>query len=249
MRLTAPDYTTSEIPAFYRPKVESYLQRRFDFGPSFYFIYHYQKPGYVFVEGRVEKIIQYTPEEIRSSNGNFFLKYMHPDDLLKHERAMTRWQQFYFNLPLHERKYYSTSFDFRLQKKNGRYLRLLQQLVFIEYDQEGNPLYSLDKCTSINHWQKSNEMVLSVVGPQASKNLIYYPLKELKAASKEEKLFTRSELQILKMLSSGKNAKEAAELLNISFNTVSTHRRNMRRKAGVNSTTALVKIAREKGLL
>ncbi len=241
-----PDYAISEIPAFYKAKVGPYLQRRFDFGPSFYFVYHYQQPAYVFIESRVENILQYTPQEIRAGSGNFFLKHMHPDDLLQHEKAMAHWQQFYFNLSPEDRKYYSTSFDFRLRKKDGRYLRLLQQLVFIEYDTEGNPLYSLEKCTSINHWQKGNEMVLSVIGPQAGKNLIYYPSKELKAG--EKGIFTSSELHVLKLLSNGKNSKEAAELLNISFHTVNTHRRNMRRKTGVNSTAALVKIARDMGL-
>ena len=236
-----------DVPPRYSSWVMPYLCHRLDIGPSFYFIYHYQQGRYVYVEKQVQAILQYPASALMSNSADFFLSRMHPEDVPQHAQVMQRWHSFYFSLPLPDRHYYSTSFDYRLRKKNGIYVRLLQQLVRMEYDAQGNVLYSLEKCTNISHWQKNSDMVLSVIGPPSRKHLIYYPDRSLPDASRLR--FTRTETRIIKLLAQGFSSQEIAQQLTISLNTVNTHRRNMHRKAGVKSATLLVKIAKDQGLL
>lgn len=62
-----------------------------------------------------------------------------------------------------------------------------------------------------------------------------------------EKLSTR-EREILQLLAEGKNAREIAELLNLSPKTVESHRNNIMHKVGADSLPELTKIAIREGL-
>jgi DNA-binding CsgD family transcriptional regulator len=44
---------------------------------------------------------------------------------------------------------------------------------------------------------------------------------------------TKAEIQICQLIQSGSDSKEIAESMNISFDTVQTHRKNIRKKLGL----------------
>ena len=64
-----------------------------------------------------------------------------------------------------------------------------------------------------------------------------------------EDLFTAREKDIVRLLINGLNSRQIAEQLHISMETVRTHRKNILKKAGVNSTTELVGYAMTHGLV
>jgi DNA-binding CsgD family transcriptional regulator len=59
---------------------------------------------------------------------------------------------------------------------------------------------------------------------------------------------TRRELHMIKHFASGKNSREIATLIGLSFHTVNNHRKNILRKLGLKSIKALVNFAVENGL-
>ncbi|MBT1176887.1 helix-turn-helix transcriptional regulator [Bifidobacterium callimiconis] len=61
--------------------------------------------------------------------------------------------------------------------------------------------------------------------------------------------FSERELSVLRLIGAGMTAREIAERLYISVNTVRTHRTNLLNKLGVHSSTAAVARARELGVL
>jgi len=65
----------------------------------------------------------------------------------------------------------------------------------------------------------------------------------------EQVIFSKRELEILKLLADEFTTQEIADKLFISFHTVESHRRNMLTKAGTKTTTGLVRFAAEHGLL
>lgn len=69
-----------------------------------------------------------------------------------------------------------------------------------------------------------------------------------KTTDGREPLTTR-EQTILLELAQGKSNKEVAHILGISVRTVETHRNNIRRKLGINSTAGLTRYAMEHGVL
>lgn len=62
-------------------------------------------------------------------------------------------------------------------------------------------------------------------------------------------LFSKREIQVLELLAQGLSSKLIASKLNISFNTVETHRKNLLKKADENTTAGLIKFAFENKLI
>lgn len=60
---------------------------------------------------------------------------------------------------------------------------------------------------------------------------------------------TSREQTVLLELAQGKSNRDVAETLNISVHTVETHRKNIKRKLGINSTAGLTRYAMEHGVL
>lgn len=62
-------------------------------------------------------------------------------------------------------------------------------------------------------------------------------------------LITKRERHILQLVSLGKSSMEIAQELFISFETVKSHRKNMKRKLGACNGASLVRAAYENGIL
>jgi DNA-binding NarL/FixJ family response regulator len=69
------------------------------------------------------------------------------------------------------------------------------------------------------------------------------------SVSKVESPFSDREVEILRMIASGKTSEQIAERLHISHLTVKAHRRNMMRKLNVNNAAELISKALEMGFL
>jgi DNA-binding NarL/FixJ family response regulator len=61
--------------------------------------------------------------------------------------------------------------------------------------------------------------------------------------------FTEREIEIIRLIADCKTAKEIAEILHISKNTVDTHRKNILEKTGLHKTSELIVFARENGFI
>jgi DNA-binding NarL/FixJ family response regulator len=69
--------------------------------------------------------------------------------------------------------------------------------------------------------------------------------KKIAESQLKASLFSKREKEILLLLSNGKGSKAIAELLNISINTVDTHRKHILRKANCKTTVELVQAVRD----
>ena len=65
----------------------------------------------------------------------------------------------------------------------------------------------------------------------------------------EDTDLTPREIDILRLITKGYTSFQISELLNISVNTVTTHRKNLMIKSGTNNSASLIKYAYEKGLI
>ena len=109
-------------------------------------------------------------------------------------------------------------------------------LVYAYYDQSLLSLF--DAAINISD---SSEMISAVV----QKALDHTPLKH----SHAEDVLSDREIDILKLLTTGLANKEIADKLNISVNTVITHRKNISHKTGIKSVSGLTIYAVVKKLI
>lgn len=210
-------------------------------GRACHLVFNYSSMTFVYVDHKFKEITGYESDRLLIHGLYLLNNLMSPEDTACYLLSLKKIHQYLFDLPAARRKEYQMSFDFRIKHADGSFLRLLQQIIALEFDEKGNLMYSLDRYTDITHWEKEEEMVLSITGPDPSKNLIFYPNRKHDGSA--DGLFTKTEVKILRLLSEGFSSKEIADRASISFNTVNTHRRNMLRKAKVKNTTELIQYA------
>lgn len=219
----------------------------FSLGMHVIFILDLSKVEYVYISTSLMGMIGYSPDSLMNKDGFLFWSdRIHPDDREEHAGQLQKCWEFSLNLPLERRKSFKYNLEYRIRKSTGKYIRLLQQATILEVDKKGNPLHVFGICTNISHMGKLDHPTLAITNEENGKNYIY-DLKEKKMVS--TKLFTPKEKQILGLMARGLVTKEIADKLNIAFNTVKTHRRNMLLKARKSNSVELVHYALQNGFI
>ena len=188
-----------------------------------------------FISKEVETVMGYSQAEfdIESMNRN-----LHPDDQPWFLAFGHKMIEFFSQLLPEKLMKYKLRYDIRYRKKNGEYVRILYQGVIVELDEGNRLLRSLAVHTDITYLKQEGRPVLSFIGMEGEPSYIDVGTKNIFVESKDE-LSTR-EKQVLKLLIEGKASKEISAILNISKQTVDTHRKNMLRKNSLSNTSELV---------
>ncbi len=172
-------------------------------------------------------------------------KLVHPDDGEDIAMLVNKSWEFALQLPIEKRKTYKYNLEYRIRNSAGDYLRFLQQLIILELDKKGLPLYTFGMCTDISYMGSLDHPTLAILGPNDER----YNYDPVSNDIKENHIFTNRERELLKLLSKGWNSKEISKHLDISSQTVQKHRRNMLEKAGKSNTVELVVYALKCGVL
>lgn len=194
-------------------------------GHHYYMIFNVIQMELELISVDIKNVTGYSHDEI---NASFFLDLIHPDDkpyFLNYENMLT---EFFNQLPLEKRASYKCQHDYRIKTKTNNYIRLLHQIVPLEFD-ENNYYKSLVLHTDITHIKQSGIPSLSIIGFDDEPS--YYNIKIKDTIKKSFEIFTKREKDILKCIIEGKKSKIIAEELYISLHTVNTHRKTILKKA------------------
>ncbi len=118
------------------------------------------------------------------------------------------------------------SIEFYMKNSKRETLNLLQQTCVYDIDKNNKSIVLLSIFTDITSINSLHHETSSIHKSQLSQNGF--------------NLFTKRELEILNLLSTGKNSHEIADDLNISKHTVDTHRRKMLTKSQLANTAELI---------
>ncbi len=152
---------------------------------------------------------------------------------------------------------YKISYCLRMRTSPHASKLILLQTVTMKATEEGSLLKVFTSFTDINHITAENNYKMNLNGLYGEPSYLnidvfaedvfdnYVPYDY----SKESKVFTPREVQVLKLLSLGNSTDELAALLTISYETAATHRKNLLRKAGCKNTTELVAECIRKGVI
>jgi len=204
-------------------------------GDSYYFIINHHTLQFEFVSKEVETVMGYLPSEfdIPFMNGK-----LHPDDRSWFLAIGSTIVDFFSQLPIERLMKYKVRYDIRVRKKNGDYARILYQGILLEHDEQGRFLRTLSVHTDITYLKQEGKPVLSFIGMDGEPSYLDVASKNIFIESKEE--LTMREKQVLKLLIEGKLSKEIGNILNISKQTVDTHRKNMLHKKNLSTTGELI---------
>lgn len=204
-------------------------------GDSYYFVMNHHNLSFDFISEEVESIMGYCPAEcsLQYMNAN-----IHPDDQPCFLAFVHKMIEFFSQLPVEKLMKYKLRYDIRYKKKNGDYARILYQGVIVELDEDNRLLRSLAVHTDITYLKQEGKPVLSFIGMDGEPSYINVGTKNLFIENKDE--LSAREKQVLKLLIEGKLSKEISYLLNISKQTVDTHRKNMLKKKHLGNTGELI---------
>lgn len=214
----------------------------FHVGDYYFFVFNAKKGDFDFVSPEVQKVLGYPPEEVDAA---LILSAIHPEDqpaVLNFENEVTR---FFHTLPQEKVPNYKASYDFRIRKRNGDYIRLLNQIVIIDYDKTFSVLRAFGVHTDITHLKAEGLPTLSFIGLNGEPSYTNVPVKEVYTTSPT--VLSKREKEILFHLFGGLSTKQISQRLFISEETVKTHRKNILRKTNTNNVAALLSSAIKNG--
>jgi DNA-binding CsgD family transcriptional regulator len=164
---------------------------------------------------------------------------MHPDDVDKWLQALDGLMKFTLSeITEEDRRLMSYTWNYRLRKNDGGYVNVIQNTTPLEFDSDNKPIIglahytvldsrvSMDICASAKKLNKQNEY-----------ETLYFNTYSQKLLTEG---ISNRERDIIRLLVLDRSSKEIAQKLNISSNTVDTHRRNILKKLNISSTGELV---------
>lgn len=233
----APD-ENSRIPVDVHRKLLDF----FHVGDFYCFVFNARNGEFDFVSPEVLQVLGYDAGEVDTA---LIVSNIHPEDqswFLNFENEVTN---FFAKLPAAKIPHYKVRYDFRIRKKNGEYIRLLNQVVVIEHDDTFGVLRSFGVHTDITHLKSSGLPALSFIGLNGEPSYLNLPVKEVYTTN--QVVLSKREKEILLFLSRGYNNRQISQQLFLSEETVKTHRRNILRKTSKKNVAALLSSAIENG--
>jgi DNA-binding CsgD family transcriptional regulator len=168
-----------------------------------------------------------------------FWNRIHPEDIEVWLKALNDLMVFTLEeIPIDKRERMSYTWNYRLKNASDSYVNIIQNTTPLEFDSDMKPIIGLAHYTVLD--QKIKIPITATAKLLNNNN--EYETKYFNNFS--QKLLTNGlsnrERDVIRLLTINKSSKEIAESLNISSNTVDTHRRNILKKLNISSTGELV---------
>ncbi|AZA80676.1 helix-turn-helix transcriptional regulator [Chryseobacterium lactis] len=143
-----------------------------------------------------------------------------------------------------------SSYCFRLRTSKGNYELFHHQALHTLKDENGKLMQAVNIHTNIEHitHQNSYSVLLSGINGREDFHQMQWS-KYNKISESQPAIFTKREVEIITYIARGFSAGEISNVLNISEETVRTHRKNILRKSDCKNCSELIKMAFEWGYL
>lgn len=216
------------------------LLKLFHIGDFYYYLFNIRAKQFEFISAEIVPMLGYPMEQVMDVC--FFLSLIHPEDQPWYLKIETELVRFFNPMPHTEAQRYKVRYDFRVRRADGCYIRLLQQMLAIEADEDGVWTKTMGSHTDITFLKKEGRPTLSFIGIDDAPLYIDVLAGQTPLLQAKEVLTTR-EKQVLQLMVQGKLSKEIADQLCIDKTTVDSHRKKMLRKTGAATSGELLSIA------
>ena len=200
--------------------------------------------NYAFLTSNFKYLIGVSKTDYREIGMPYFFSRIHEADREAFFDTSIKAFSFLYAKPVKERKDFRTCQDFRIQREDGKWIRLIQQMLTIELDEGGNIWLVLivNDISPVRDQSVPGRRFMEHIN---SKERVLFPESEAKAPSP----LTSREMEILGFVSNGYPSNDIADFLGISAVTVNNHRQNILSKLGAASSAEAVNYAKDLGLM
>jgi DNA-binding CsgD family transcriptional regulator len=197
--------------------------------------------------GQCEEISGFTAEEIEALNGEFLFSFGLPEDI-PFNMAVTKIAMEYMSTRMaEERELIMVVYFYRARKKDNKVITIQHQAIPLYLDEKNIPFIISNIITDVSYLGIANVPHALVIN-RFTDEVFHIEPNNIELAKAKE-LFSTREREIIKLLFQGSNSRVIAGELCISQETVRTHRKNILKKARVNSTSQLIGYSITHGLI
>jgi DNA-binding CsgD family transcriptional regulator len=219
----------------------------FSAGSFYYFILDFVSYKMIYVHEGVENVLGFKPEDWSLDT---FFNIAHPDEIQNiHEKEALSIKFKLKDISKEDITAYKTTYLMKLRHVNGNYKTILHQSKVLNVSDDGKIQTTICIHTDVTHLNPPINNNVSFMSRKkknvhfAKKGGVYLQLKDISS------MFTKREKEIIKLIIKGKTAIEIGSILNISYHTVNTHKRNMHKKAECKNSRELVLKCLQQGIV
>lgn len=195
---------------------------------AFFVFIDLSKMKYQYVSDNIKNVLGFDSSEFMKYGVSFILNLYHPDVILTQKAIHEEARKYLRKLPAKEVIKYKFCYDYRVMNANGHYVRLLQHNRFLMFDKSGNPTLMLAICHDITNYRQDIKQTLVISKCTNDKEIVV--LRKDFFPEYENGVLTKKEIEVWKLVCDGLQSKHIAEKMNISLNTVLTHRKRIYKK-------------------
>lgn len=230
-----------------KEKVEKLVSNIYAPGPSYQFVINLSTFSFDFISEEIKGMVYegsdlYSPRRV--------LHYVHPQDRSYHLHCQRIIKYFFYNVlePL-QIHHYKLSFQCRV-KIDSEYRMILHQIIPMKLDKSADQVKALGNLSDISHITTTSNNRISIIGFNGKPSCFDVSHKnDLEYLLNKVATYTKREIEVLQLLSNGYSTKQIGSKLNISGDTVRTHRKNILSKSDYKNTVHAVSTAIREGII
>jgi DNA-binding CsgD family transcriptional regulator len=237
------DLDIDEVLSFYN------RLKQIEFGHSLlasnaFFVFDYSRLRHILLQGPIEGVIGYKPQDFLYGGLDFFTDIFHPEDFRIFDSKCQ--SQIHSLFKQHKHSNHSSfifEMNFRVKKKKGGFAQILQKGRYITDEKTCLPKYSFGTCSDISLYKRDTSIVQIVkkYTPQENNFQLLHVATNYYYPNVGDSALTKREREVLLWISDGLSTKQIAGKIHISENTIANHRKNMLRKANVKNVAELIR--------
>ncbi|PSR55168.1 hypothetical protein AHMF7605_17465 [Adhaeribacter arboris] len=199
------------------------------------------------VSGNCEEVSGYSAAEILAQDAEFSMQFGLPEDTRFNIMVTQLGMQYFKSRPVEERELIFFVYFYRARRKDGRIITVQHQCIPLYFDEDKVPFVFSNIYTDITYLGVT-QVPQALQINRYTQEIFHIGPQSLRF-NKSEEVFSARERDIIKLLLQGKSSRLIAEHLCISQETVRTHRKNILKKAGLNSTAELTTYVLTRGII
>ncbi|OHX66580.1 LuxR C-terminal-related transcriptional regulator [Flammeovirga pacifica] len=200
-------------------------------------IFDYKNKVHPYISKNYERIFGWDFENDEELQKGFMDKEVHPEDI-KHLNEMAHY---FLSGPLltdDKKDFFHLQYvtEYRIRNAHGNYVWVIEKHLVLDLSEDGSLRYTLGIL---------DQSVQPNLPKICSAQVINTTTGSVKVFPREQKNYdlSKREIEVLKEIGGGLLSKQISDKLNISVNTVNTHRQNIISKMNVGNTTEAVQVA------
>jgi DNA-binding CsgD family transcriptional regulator len=209
------------------------------YSSTFFCVTNTQDLTFEYISKNMSACLGLDKAELKARGMRNFWGRMHPEDLEHWLQALNELMCFTLaEISLKKRERMSYTWNYRIRNSKNKYVNIVQNTTPLEFDSDNKPIIGLAHYTVLPEEMKmhvcASAKLLNDNNEYETVFFSNFSHKLLKGA------ISNRERDIIRLLVLNNSSKEIGLSLNISSNTVDTHRRNILKKLNISSTGELI---------